>query len=164
MQTMKPVEADMKKGRILGRCLLGVLTLISSVFLFRADGIGRAESEIAHVFEYELPVAKERANKRHTVTFTHSRHAMDYDITCVRCHHTLEKGATAVEEGCKDCHEDTGLESYREFRSVSEEERQEHYILVLHDQCIDCHKEIKSHARRSRAPVACWGCHIRKKK
>ena len=35
-------------------------------------------------------------------------------------------------------------------------------LIRLHDQCIQCHKEIKQYNKKAKAPVACFRCHIRK--
>jgi len=142
------------KSKILITCL--------SIVFFQIYGIGHTESEIPLVFEYELPVVNEKKYESHTATFTHADHAMQYNITCIKCHHTLEEGATAVEETCMDCHEDTDLRSYTKGRIIPEDERFEYYILMLHDQCIQCHKEIKQYSKKTKAPVACFQCHIRK--
>lgn len=139
-----------------------LLVVVLTLIVLGLSGLGFTESESPYEFKYEL--SKPKTNTKHSVTFYHSRHAMEFKITCLRCHHNLEEGAAAVEERCADCHEDTELKSYREFQAVDEEERQEHFILVLHDQCIGCHKEIKTHYNNSTAPVACWGCHVRERK
>ncbi len=140
-----------------------LIIMMISVFLISIGGIAYSQSEIPRTLIYELPVVNKKIYASHTATFRHATHAMQYEITCVSCHHTLEPGATAVEETCVDCHENTDLRSYAELRTTPEEERTEYYILALHDQCINCHKEIKEHNRFAAPPVACWGCHIRKK-
>lgn len=134
-----------------------------AILFFLNYGIGCAESEIPTIFKYELPTVNK--NYSHTVTFTHATHAMTYKISCAQCHHTLEPGALAVEETCVDCHDNTGWRRYFEARYfIPEAERYEYHILALHDQCINCHKDIKQHNRSATPPVACWGCHTRKKK
>jgi len=138
------------------------LILILSIVLFQIGGSGWAESEIPLVFEYELPVFNKKKYDSHTATFTHAAHAMQYKITCVRCHHTLEEGAVAVEETCLDCHEDTDLRSYARGRIIPVDKRIEYYMLSFHDQCINCHKEVKKYNGNAKVPVACWRCHIRK--
>jgi hypothetical protein len=141
---------------------LRFLIIAISILLFLMGGICWAESEIPLVFKYELPVVSEKKYDSHTVTFTHAAHAAKYKITCIQCHHTLEEGATAVEETCMDCHEDTDLRSVMQGRTIPDDERVEYYILSLHDQCIQCHKEIKQYNKNANAPVACFQCHIRK--
>ena len=126
-------------------------------------GAGHADDEIPPVIRYEL--YSFRASQTHTVIFNHAEHAGGYRIACIRCHHTLEEGATAVEENCVDCHADTDLRKYFAPRpSMSPEKRLEYHILALHDQCITCHKEIRKSDSYAVPPVACFGCHVREKK
>ena len=141
---------------------LEILIFFLAVFMFMTSGNCQAESEIPLVFEYELRVVHTKKYDSHTVTFSHAAHAMKYKITCIQCHHTLEEGATAVEETCVDCHEDTDLRSYMQGRSIPEDERIEYHLLTLHDQCIQCHKETRQYSQIAKAPVACFQCHIRK--
>lgn len=142
-----------------------ILIVILPILFLQIYGIGHAESDIATVFKYEFPVAHGRMYTSHRVTFAHSKHAMEYKITCVRCHHTLDEGAVAVEETCADCHANKNFRRYGEARLIiPEKDRMEYYILAIHDQCIACHREIKKYNSHVRVPLACWGCHIRKKK
>ena len=138
--------------------LIGILP----VFMLQLYGIGHAESGITMVFKYEFPVAQKRLYKSHTVTFAHSKHAMEFKITCVQCHHTLEPGATAVEKTCIDCHGSKALRDQRNHRAPGEKGIPP-YLIALHGMCIDCHKEIKEHNPDLRVPLACWRCHIREK-
>ncbi len=145
-------------------CFKVYLRMMALSFLFLLNAtVSVAESEIPLTMHYDLTAARE--NESHSVTFRHQAHVRDYRITCVRCHHTLEPGATAVEETCSDCHSDTDLRGYYKAKpSGSQEKRLEYHILALHDQCINCHKEIKEHNRFVSPPVACWRCHVREKK
>ena len=139
--------------------LIGILPIL----LLQFYGIGYTESEITKVFKYEFPVANKRVYKSHTVTFAHSKHAMEFKITCVQCHHTLEPGATAAEKTCMDCHGSKALRDQRNRRVPGEKSIQP-YLIALHGMCIDCHKEVKEHNPDLRVPLACWRCHIRKKR
>jgi len=145
--------------------IIGVkfLIVILPILLLQIYGIGYAESEITTVFKYEFPVAHKRIYKSHTVTFAHSKHAMEYKITCFGCHHTLEPGAIAVEETCRDCHGSKAISNQRNRRAPGEE-RIQPYLPALHDMCIDCQQEIKKYNSNVKVPLACWWCHIRKKK
>ena len=139
------------------------LFVILPILLLQISGIVHAESDITKVFKYEFPVAYKRLYKSHTVTFSHSRHAMELKITCVRCHHTLEPGAVAVEDTCRDCH---GAEARRNQpkRPIRREERVLPYLIALHDMCADCHKAVKKNNPDVGVPLACWRCHVRQKK
>ena len=139
--------------------LLVVATAIIVLGLYR---IGFTESEIPLILKYEFPVFNKQIYSSHSATFAHSTHAMEYKITCVQCHHTLEPGAIAVEESCLDCHGRKAIRNQRDQR-IPREERAQPYLIVLHDMCIDCHKQIKTSNPHVGLPVACWRCHIRKK-
>jgi len=141
---------------------LKFLMAILSIFLFQICGIGYAESEIPYLFKYSL--STRNMNTENQVIFNHSKHAMEYKITCVDCHHQLEPGAEAVGENCLDCHGSKAIRSAQQNRRISKEKRAQPYLIALHDMCVGCHKELKAYDPYSRVPVACWGCHIRKKK
>jgi hypothetical protein len=141
---------------------LTILTVILSIFLFQIYEIGNAESEIPYVFKYSL--STRNMNYQNQVIFNHSRHAMDYKITCVNCHHQLEAGAGAVNETCRDCHGRKTIRINQQNRLVPGEKRAQPYLIVLHKICVECHKEVKASTSYSTVPVACWRCHIREKK
>ena len=137
--------------------------LILSLLLILIGGIGHTDSDIPLVFEYDLPIANDQVYASHSVTFSHGAHATEYKIACIKCHHMLEDENSEVEDNCVYCHEDTDVRRYQEFRKINGEDRIDYWILAIHDQCINCHKEIKEENFRAKAPVACWGCHIRRK-
>ncbi len=134
-----------------------------SVMILGLFGLGYAESEIPKVFQYDLPFNK-WVYSSHSVTFSHATHAMNYKIACIQCHHTLEEDAIAVEETCQDCHTNTELKSFPDAESIPEEERMEFYFLAIHDQCINCHREVRKSDEWTSAPVGCWRCHVHQKK
>ena len=141
---------------------LKFLIVILSIFLFQICGFGYAKSEIPYVFKYSLSTRK--VNTENQVIFSHSKHAMEYKITCVDCHHQLESGAEAVNENCLDCHGSKAIRNNPPNRRSPKEKRVQPYLVVLHDMCVGCHKELKANGSYSKVPVACWGCHIRKQK
>ena len=136
--------------------------VIFSIFLFLICGFGHAESEIPYVFNYSL--STRNINYERSVLFKHSKHAMEYKITCVDCHHELEPGAEAVEQNCLDCHGSKAIRKNRQNRLSPGEKRAQPYLIVLHDMCVGCHKELKAHDPYSGVPVACWRCHVRERK
>ena len=141
---------------------LKFLMVIVSILLFLICGFGYAESEIPYVFKYSLSTRD--MNYERSVLFRHSKHAMEYKISCVDCHHQLESGAEAVEQNCLDCHGSKAIRISRQNRRHPKEKRAQPYLIALHDMCVGCHKELKTYDPYSRAPVACWRCHVRKKK
>lgn len=141
------------------------LIVILPILLLRIYGIGYTESGIPKIYKYEFPVAHKGPYKSHTVTFQHAKHAMQFKITCVRCHHTLEPGAIAVEETCRDCHGKKAISNQLNRRGHAEK-RIQRYFKALHGMCIDCHKKVKKNNSNVnvKVPLACWQCHIRQKK
>ena len=140
-----------------------ILMLASSIIVLGLCGTGYTESEVPLAFKYELSFNK-RTHASHSVAFGHSTHAMQHKITCIRCHHTLEEGAIAVEETCVDCHANTEMRSFPQAENIPEKKRMDYYFLALHDQCINCHKEARKSDEWIKAPVGCWRCHVYEKK
>ena len=136
--------------------------VILSILLFLSCGIVYAEAEIPYVYKYSLSTRnKDTIN---SVIFNHAKHAMGYKIACVDCHHQLEAGAEAVKESCLDCHGSKAIRSTQHTQLDSGGKRAQPYLIVLHEMCVDCHKEVKANHLYSKVPVACWRCHVRKKK
>ena len=140
-----------------------ILIMALFVVIVGLCGIGFSQPQIPAVVEYKLQFNK-MTYSSHSVTFAHATHAMEYKIACIQCHHTLEKGALAVEETCKDCHSNTELRSFPQAESIPEENRMDYYFLAIHDQCINCHRAVRKSDEWTKAPVGCWRCHIYTKK
>ena len=140
-----------------------VLVVAISILIFGLWGTGYTESEIPLDLKYELSFNK-KTYSSHLVTFGHATHAMQYKIACIRCHHTLEQGAVAVEETCKDCHSNTEMRSFVQAETIPEEDRMDYHFLAIHDQCMNCHREVRKADEWTTAPVGCWRCHVYKKK
>lgn len=138
------------------------IAVVSSIIVLRLYGLGYAESEIPYVFKYSFSTHSK--NYEHSVIFNHSKHAMEYKITCVDCHHQLEAGAEAVEENCLDCHGTQAIRNNQQDQRIPKEKRVQPYLIVLHDMCVECHKEVKANDSYSKVPVSCWRCHVREKK
>ena len=129
-----------------------ILMMAPFIIVLGLCGFGYADSKIPLIIDYELSF-DERAYTSHSVTLDHAMHAMKYKISCIRCHHTLEEDTLAVKETCKDCHSNTELRSFPQAESIPEEKRMEHYFLAIHDQCINCHKEVRKSDEWTTAPV-----------
>ena len=140
-----------------------ILMVASSIIVLGLCGTGYTESEIPLKLKYELQF-NQSTYAGHTVTFAHATHAMEYKIACIQCHHTLEKGAVAVEETCKDCHANTEMRSFAQAESLPDEKRMDYYFLAIHDQCMKCHRAVRESDEWTKAPVGCWRCHIYQKK
>ena len=138
--------------------MLALLTIVIGIC-----GTGHTESQVPEFLQYELSFDK-RTFTSHSVAFAHAKHAMKYKIACIRCHHTLEPGAVAVEESCKDCHTNIEMRSFPQAENIPAEKRMDYYFLAIHDQCINCHKKVRESDQWTQAPVGCWRCHVYKKK
>ena len=138
------------------------IAVVLTIIALGLSGIGYAGSEIPYVFKYSFSTHSK--NYEHSVIFNHARHSMEYKIACVNCHHQLEPGAEAVEENCLDCHGTKAIRNNQQTRPISKEKRVQPYLIVLHDMCVECHKEVKANDSYSKVPVSCWRCHIRGKK
>ena len=110
-------------------------------------------------------------SKRSVVAFPHSQH---FSYTCRTCHHKWD-GKTQV-KSCtvSQCHDQ--LSSPLKMKTMSDygSDSNRYYKYAFHEQCIGCHKGIKTHnvkMERSRkrlkeplqttGPTGCVGCHPR---
>ena len=103
-----------------------IWVVASSIMILGFWAIGYAGSEVPKVLTYELWFNKS-TYAGHSVTFAHATHAMNYKIACIRCHHMLEQGATAVEETCQDCHTNTEMRSFPKAESIPAESRMDYF-------------------------------------
>jgi len=99
------------------------------------------------------------------VTFPHKKHNEDYKIACGDCHHLYKDGKNVWKQGdavqeCEACHSqakpptgNTGDASL----SKAEKIKLYHYS-AIHENCVGCHKELKS-AGKPTGPVSCKQCH-----
>lgn len=113
------------------------------------------------VFEYRFPHVKPIRIYSGTVWFAHKEHIVEYRIGCVRCHHTLEFGSVRVDTHCRECHTAEGFPRFEEAERLSPEERNEHYLVALHAQCVGCHIDVRQHQGQSNSPISCTRCHLR---
>ncbi len=105
-------------------------------------------------FAHHGPVTitlKAAASKQPPVPFSHEKHAK-LAKSCDTCHHTQKglKSDTEKVVKCATCHLDP-KDKAPSMREISLTKN------PFHTKCIACHKEQK------KGPVACTGCHIRKK-
>ena len=136
-----------------------MLVVALSITLLGIAGLGNAGSKIPLVFNYDLPYNPWEYSK-HSVTFSHSAHAMTYKISCIECHHTLDEDSAMVEESCQDCHGNPEMRSFAQAARIPAEERIDYYLLTIHDKCLKCHKQVRQSDQWTDAPVGCWLCHV----
>jgi hypothetical protein len=138
---------------------MGLALLLMAAFLVAPDAV--AGDVLADIFEYHFPHVDPIKIYSGTVRFTHTNHIVAYRIACVRCHHKLEPDDVRVGTPCKECHTKEGFPRFEAAADLSAEKRQQHFLVALHDQCIDCHIEVRQNHHASRVPISCTRCHLR---
>jgi len=106
------------------------------------------------VFAHHGPVTLKidaAASKQPPVLFAHEKHAK-MAKSCDTCHHTQKglKSDTEKVVKCSTCH----LNPKDKAPSMREASLTKN---PFHTRCVACHKE------RKKGPVACTGCHVKKK-
>ncbi|SFN00243.1 cytochrome c3 family protein [Thermodesulforhabdus norvegica] len=95
------------------------------------------------------------------VEFTHKKHAEDYGIACADCHHVYENGQNVWKEGdpvqkCEECHTDATVKGEKK---LPPEQQKLNLKLAFHNNCINCHRDLKKENPETKAPTTCKGCH-----
>ena len=104
-------------------------------------------------------------HKKALVTFTHKKHNVDYKIPCNQCHHVYEGGKNVWEQGdevlkCESCHSEA--KAPKGVKCPKEEKITKYHYSAIHENCKGCHSDLKK-AGKPTGPVACTGCHPKKK-
>lgn len=120
-----------------------------------------ANSELPDIFEYRFPDVDPIRIYSGTVRFTHKAHIVDYRISCLRCHHYLKDPDTRISDSCRKCHTKEGFPRFEAARSLTAQERSQHHLVALHDQCINCHIDVRMTDQQSSIPISCTRCHLR---
>ena len=84
------------------------------------------------------------------VSFKHGAHVLEYQITCIVCHHRWDQEQSKVPQKCNECHEknDVGIISLRD---------------AYMNMCRGCHGRLKTEGKPS-GPTRCNECHSKKKR
>ena len=109
--------------------------------------------------------------KRSAVAFPHSRH---FGYTCMTCHHKWDGNSQVKSCTASNCHDQLSLPLKSKKAMDDPPESIRYYKYAFHQQCISCHREIKTHNEkfeRSRrklkeplqwpGPTGCVDCHPR---
>lgn len=148
----------------------GIIVICSVIFLLTAGGVSLAGTQVADTFKIETKEIKNRKKgppKFKLVEFTHKKHAVDYKISCGKCHHDNKNQPLELKEGnevqrCVECHS-----------KLEKDKKSKKDIMVLenamHGNCITCHKTVNIAAgdekgRKGPAPTSCGKCHVSLKK
>jgi hypothetical protein len=85
---------------------------------------------------------------KNPVTLSHKLH-IDKGVGCTDCHHTWKKEERKTPQKCAECHkaDDTGEKGLKR---------------AYHQNCMDCHKELKNAGKPTGPTTKCSGCHPNK--
>lgn len=86
------------------------------------------------------------------VEFTHKKHYVDYELTCLTCHHNWKTDERDNPGKCIECHkryiDDTNRKAVM-FRNA------------FHRSCQKCHRHLRDNEQTTKTgPVKCRGCHL----
>ncbi len=137
--------------------------ILASDFTFAGDKV----EDTFNIETKEIKKRKKAPPKYKLVSFTHKKHAQEYEISCGDCHHDNNNKPLSLKSGdpvqrCVECH-----------TKLKKDKKNKKDIMVLenamHGNCITCHKEINKKAGDKKglkgpAPASCGKCHISLKK
>jgi hypothetical protein len=134
------------------------MILVAAVCFWTGTAAGE---DLPDIFEYRFPHVDPIRIYSGAVQFAHQAHIAQYRIACARCHHHLESADALEITACKECHPEDGFPRFETAAGLSPEERRQHFLVALHDQCIGCHIDLRKNDRQSRVPISCTRCHLR---
>jgi hypothetical protein len=132
--------------------LLGAV--IISIALFAGAGILIATDVPDEMSIYDPAFVK---HKKGPVTLTHKKHAADYKIACMECHHVYKEGKNVFKQGdpvqkCSGCHDPKKSEG-KKYK----------LMLAFHKNCNQgCHKELEKAGKPTGPTKKCNDCHEKK--
>jgi hypothetical protein len=141
-----------KTSGITAAVLLGTVLLL---------GVGYAAQQAADEMTMNSNVYGE--HKKPLVTFTHTKHSVDYKIACADCHHVFKDGKNVWKEGdevekCEACHSEAKAPAGKDAPTLSKQQKIEKYhYSAIHENCVGCHKAEKKEGKA--APTTCKDCH-----
>jgi hypothetical protein len=148
--------------------LLLVLTsaALGVVFLF---ALVYATQQAPETITMESKVFSERSKS--LVTFPHAKHNVDYKIACTESHHLYKDGKNVWKEGdevkkCDACHTEAKPPKAAEGEAkLSKAEKiKKYYYSAIHENCVECHKDLMKAGKAKAAPTKCAECHPKKEK
>lgn len=138
---------------------LMITIAVVTVSLFLAAGLYAASAPDV------MPMnnAGYKKHKKAIVQLSHTKHAVDYKITCGECHHDdtgkpLELKDGDPVQGCGECHKEFGKLAKADKKMKKADKIKKYHKEALHANCVGCHKKIK------KGPKKCTECHPKKKK
>jgi len=102
--------------------------------------------------------------KKADVALSHKKHAEEYKIPCLDCHHVYKDGKNVWQQGqevqkCEACH--TCVKQGKALKEASPEEKKLSLLNAFHDNCKNCHKDTNKGKSKEEqtAPTKCTQCH-----
>jgi Class III cytochrome C family len=95
-----------------------------------------------------------KSKRRGPVSFSHLKHAKDYNISCWQCHHEYDDSVnvwvpwSGDTPGCADCHE-----------PGKGEDKMPGLQKAYHLLCRDCHKTLQEQHKKTGPYRGCLECH-----
>ena len=95
-----------------------------------------------------------KPDRKGPVSFSHTNHAEDYEVSCMQCHHEYKDGENIWNEGdpvkkCVECH--SPLANQGEAKKLS---------IAFHKNCKACHRNLAKEGISKDAPYKqCTNCH-----
>ena len=108
----------------------------------------------------EMIIDKEDYSKdrKGPVTFSHRKHAKEYNISCWDCHHEYDEGVNTWSPWsgetlqCQECHDpDEQIDEVMRLQTA------------FHVNCKNCHKALEKEGKKTGPYRKCLGCHEKKK-
>ena len=154
------------------RCLwlvIFVFIVMGAMVSFSAVEAGDVADEIKIDNKYENPKGYEAS------LLTHKKHAEEYknekgeQIKCEDCHHVYKDGKNVWKKGqkvdkCVKCHSGLQNLSPSKAKKLSKEEQVKELSWAFHENCYNCHKDVKAVNKKANAPKSCAKCHKKIKK
>jgi hypothetical protein len=103
------------------------------------------------------------------VTFNHKKHNVDYKIGCADCHHLYKDGKNVWKEGdavqkCDVCHTEAKAPTGADAPKLSKAEQiKKYYYSAIHENCVECHKDLQKADKTRVIPTKCAECHPKAK-
>ncbi len=149
--------------------LLTLLLVAGMAVMFVATGLyaGTDVPDTIKMDYNKYEKRKKQPPKSKFVEFSHTKHNVDYKISCGDCHHDKDNKPLDLKLGddvqkCVECH-----------TKLAKDKKNKKDIMVLenamHGNCVVCHKDVNKKAgdpkgMKGPAPASCAKCHISLKK
>ena len=155
-----------ESGAIMKTCLLIVICLTGGIFLVfsvsqtmaqtevKAPEVATSEEELNDITVENTGYKKDR---RGPVMLTHTKHSLDYGVSCWDCHHVYEEddkdkkntwSPLSTTQKCNECHD-----------PLKVQDKAMKLQTAYHMNCKGCHKDLAGQNKKTGAFRKCLKCH-----